>query len=569
MNAAATRGTRPAARATGSPAGLLPALLIVLGVAVRPALAVEPGSEPRWWGHDAPSATVPFPSIHEPIGSWVYDEVERQFVQGNLAGIHVHTRPLSRALIADRVGQALARGKRSVGLDRLARELAWEGRMMGLDFPYPDTRPWITLGPPRSQAKFNGLVNLGGEFEENAPPVFGSRASFGFRGNYWHPSGFSLNGEYLVVDTPGARVFGDPIFTGGNIQFNTPRYTAGWHGSFFEVWGGRDNLRWGPGRRGDLLVGGGTDYFGQVGYRVYLGTFVTATAVHGWLSQAEKRFVAFHRVEMDLGKGLRLGIAEGVRYDAVAPEPLYLLNLVPYSAVERILTSEGSTGADRDSLFRSNWMFTVDLHWRPSPGWAAYGEILIDDIQRDEGLFDPTQESGSPGRLGYQGGAVHIREGAHRLALQAEYTRVYNYTYAVFYGRDFFHRDQSLGYPLGADVADLNLWADLDLDLAWTLTGRAFHTRIGEGNNAGPWCSEASDEDRFGTDCQTIGPASGRAFAGTVERRMGFLTGAVYSPRDNLRLEASGGFAFVSNADHVDGVDETRPIAVLQASWRW
>ena len=97
-------------------------------------------------------------------------------------------------------------------------------------------------------------------------------------------------------------------------------------------------------------------------------------------------------------------------------------------------------------------MISTDLYWNPTRGWSLYGEFMIDDILRDDGLFDLTPEEGVPVRLAYQFGIRHVREGSRRLTLQAEYTRVYNYTYSVFYDRNFFHSDEPLGYPLGPDV---------------------------------------------------------------------------------------------------------------------
>jgi hypothetical protein len=562
---------------TGGIAGVLVLVLVFApalpGAAAAPADstgAPDPPVEPRWWGHDARDATVAFPSIAEPVESWVYEEVERQAALGNLTGLHVFSRPLPRSLIAARVAAALAEGKRSVGLDRLARELGWEGRMMGLRFGHDETRPWVTLGPLGSQAKFNGLITLGGDFEKDEEPVIGRRSVVGFRGNYWHPPGLSLNGEYLVSELENARRFGDPVFSDTDIQFHTPRYTFDWHGRFWEFWLGRDDNRWGPGRSGGLLVGGGSDPYTQFGYRVHLGTFVTASAVHGWLSQGERRFVAFHRVEIAPGKGWRFGIGEGVRYASTAPEPLYLVNLVPYAAVERLQTQDGEFDASltdslftarRDSLYRSNYMAAVDVSWSWARGWTGYGEILVDDVKPDQS---------GPTRMAYQLGLLRVIEGPRRLTLRLEGTRVYNYTYRVYYGRDFFHQDRSLGYPPGADLVDAHLWADLDLDLDWTLTGHLSGTWRGEGNGRGPWCYEYQEANNpYDTDCQTFGEASGRRLSGVIERRIGLTVGAVFAPRDNLRFEAAAGVARIENADHVQDEDATRPLASVRASWRW
>jgi hypothetical protein len=316
------------------------------------------------------------------------------------------------------------------------------------------------------------------------------------------------------------------------------------------------------------MVGGGTTPYSQLGYRIHVGTIATASAVHGWLSQPEGRYVAYHRVELNLGKGVILGLGEGVRYDGTSPDPVYIINLVPYAAIERLLTSEmESPLSKRDELIRSNFLADADLFWRFSPGWAVYGELMVDDVKTTEGDV--------PTRLAYQLGGKYVHEGSRRLTLQLEYTRVYNYTYAVYYGRDFFRpdfeqEDVSLGYPLGADTGNLCLWADWDLNLDWTLTASAAYTRIGEGNGAGPWCPDSLEADiPYGTDCQTFGPASGSSYAGVVQNSVRLLGGAVFQPRDNLRFELEAGVDLIDNLAHQEGVSENRPLGRVLASWRW
>jgi len=520
-------------------------------------------SWPRWLGRDAGPGTVPYPYVYEPVHSWVGEEVERQLAQGNLEGINFHARAIPRALIAARVAQALREGKRSVGLLRLARELAWEGRMMDLHYPFRDTPPMVTFGPPSSMIKLNGLLSAGGTFQKDEPPDFSYQSLAGIRGLYWHPSGLSLYGDYVVTQIPDASRYGDPVVFDTEIQFWVPRAAIAWHGSALELWFGHDNSWWGPGRSGGLLVGGGTDPYNQLGYRIHLGNWGTFTAMHLWLSQARGVYAAYHRAEANLGKGVRFGLAEGVRYDGTAPDPLYVVNLVPYAAVERLLSAEGdAVGAARDSLVRSNVLFSTDLYWNWAPGWAAYGEFLIDDIK--------TTESGVPTRLAYQFGLTHVREGTHRLTLQAEYTRVYNYTYSVYYGRGFYFRGVALGYPRGADVGDLNLWADLDLDLDWTANLQFGFGEAGEGNRGGAWCPpDLETNNPYDSDCQTYGDASGSSFAGIVQRTYVAGAGATYAPRDNLRFQLGGGVSFLDNADHVSGRSATRPFVSGTASWRW
>jgi len=249
-----------------------------------PDSSVNPAAEPRWWGYDAQPTAVPFPYIYEPTDSWVYREIDRQIALGNLSQVAFLSRPLPRSLIAARVAEAIASGKRSTGLDRLARELAWESRMMGLGFPYRDSRPMITIGPPESQVKLNGALGAGGSFVHDLPPDFNEQTFASIRGLYWHPSGFSMSGEYMVTQIHDAGAFGDPVVADTEIQFWVPRASIAWHGGVFEVWLGRENQRWGPGRSGSLLLGGGTDPYTQLSARVHAGNFATLSAVHGWLS---------------------------------------------------------------------------------------------------------------------------------------------------------------------------------------------------------------------------------------------------------------------------------------------
>ena len=192
-------------------------------------------AEPRWFASSRDKATVPFPYVPEPLASWVHDEVDRQVALGNLVDLHAFTRPLPRTLIAARVAEALAAGKRSVGLSRLARELAWELRVMGLDPECRDSRPMVSLGPPESFVKFNGLVTLGGDFEKGEEPRVGQNSFVGFRGQYWGVPGFALMGEYGITEVDDAGRFGDPVVSGTEFQYVTPRFAADWHGKWFQV----------------------------------------------------------------------------------------------------------------------------------------------------------------------------------------------------------------------------------------------------------------------------------------------------------------------------------------------
>ena len=536
-------------RATGL-ALLLPILLMVL--LPLSALSDEP---PRWLGKDAGQGTTPWPYVPEPVDSWVYQEIERQVVLGVLQDLPWTSRLLPRALIAQRVAEAWQAGFHTPGLRRLAREFAWESRFMGLGLPQHETFPMLSLGPETSHVKFNGLLELNGTVETATTPDW-NPSKAGVMATYWSPKSLSVYGEFSVSGVKNATRLGNRVV--GDFTFLAPRFGVTWHSSVMELWLSRENVRWAPGRSGGLLAGGGSITYPQLGFRIHIGSLLTASAHHGWLSQPEERYVAYHRVEANLGR-FRAGLAEAVRYDRTAPDPMYMVNLVPYAIVERLnaLDTEGNVHAKRDSLYRSNYMLSMDLHYRVTDQIGIYGELLLDDLKTAEGL---------PQRLGYQVGASWVTQTEGRqLSLQAEFSRVLNYVYSTYYQRDFQHGGDPLGYPRGPDVRAVDFWGDIQWELDWAAEVRGFWVTKGEGAVGKTWCPEGITGDH----CVAVGPASASDFMGIVETRTGFEAGPSWTPRDNLRVQVLGGLVHVDNLNHTQDAVETHATGRVAARWRW
>jgi hypothetical protein len=77
---------------------------------------------------------------------------------------------------------------------------------------------------------------------------------------------------------------------------------------------------------------------------------------------------------------LTVGLAEAARFTSSHWEPLYLVPVLPYTWVQRILAHDqlDRPGAVPTAV-RNNVMGALDASWRATPGVVVYGEFLLDD----------------------------------------------------------------------------------------------------------------------------------------------------------------------------------------------
>jgi hypothetical protein len=288
---------------------------------------------------------------------------------------------------------------------------------------------------------------------------------------------------------------------------------------------------WGPGATGRLLWSKNADPLTQLAWGGSLfGGRVRGRAVHADVDAAAGARLAAHRLDFTLRPTLTLGLAEAVRYTSPHWEPLYVLSVVPFTLVQRMLAQDHAGAADSQ---RNNVMISADVRWRALPGTTFYGELMFDDLT--------FKKSGTPVRLGYQAGWLGTsRLRGRRLWWQAEWTRVYRYVYSVFYDEDFVYHGRPIGYPAGPDSRALAARGALDLSSDWSFSLAAEQQDHGEGY--------------LGEFFDPAGPAGrGSAFGGVVERTRGAQAGARWTPRDGVAAALSWGYRWQHNAGHVLG----------------
>jgi hypothetical protein len=504
------------------------------------------------------------PSFHA-----LYEDLEALAARGSLSSYPIHTRPLARADIA----QALLEARQAdptlesdLHYQRLERELTRELTDAGSPPPTRETGPLLDLGPREQRFRLALAGHARGDFDDKRLIHYRLRdeTSFAARMGLVLWPGFAAYEELGITRIRGQREFIDAIALHTDLEATVLRGELTGRVGALTAALGYDSFRWGPGRRGTLLL---ADAAGPMGFLLLQGTVrgkpggtggeagktggkagVTATALHAVVSAADHRYLAAHRVEVEIPPRWNLGIAEAVRYSSDGMDLLYVSGFLPYTIVERIRVREASNDSLR-SLERANVMASADVSYRALRELTLYGEFLVDDYA--------TESSGMPNRIAYQLGFRSDRPfGARAVHFLGEYTRVRNFTYSVYYGEDYVYRNRPLGFALGPDAENVFLEAAFDLSRDWQLRWSGDFTNHGEGRLGVPWQP-------------SMGPVSTAGLSGIVENRREVWGDARWMPRDNVDVSVGAGFRRIRNEGNVSGADRESWLARFAADLRY
>ena len=187
----------------------------------------------------------------------------------------------------------------------------------------------------------------------------------------------------------------------------------------------------------------------------------TSDVVYGERRLYLSRYLAAHRLELDLPLGLILAINEAVVYGERGIETIYLLPFVSFWSAQHYL-------GDLD-----NTQISVDLTWMPSTELRLYGVFLMTEW-RPQVMF----ENANRNWFAWQGGA-EVRSlllPDDRLALEGSWTdhRVYRHKFPV---NDFYSHGYPVGHWMGPHAQSLLLAYDFDLLGARWLAGWSYVER--------------------------------------------------------------------------------------------
>lgn len=251
------------------------------------------------------------------------------------------------------------------------------------------------------------------------------------------------------------------------LKFNLP---------WFELQFGQDNLQWGPGYHGNLLVSSDPLAMDMVKFQTNYKT-ISFTAFTGVLEDMSEdineKYISGHRIEGYYWNRFGFGISEVVIYGNRF-EPGYLNPVNIYFINEQTISRADSRApGSGDNVFVS-----VDFRLRPVDNFEIYGELMVDD--------------GNPAvsfkhwdtKFGILGG-IYLSDpfGLIDTDFHAEYTFINQYAYThVNPANVYKHFTTPVGHHIGSD-AD-NLWIELRrriTDKLETVFGYELE-RHGEGN---------------------------------------------------------------------------------------
>ena len=234
---------------------------------------------------------------------------------------------------------------------------------------------------------------------------------------------------------------GSPVVLSGSNAYSD-RATAYfiWEKPWLRFEIGRDEMAWGPGYHSGLSLSGNVPPADLIKLRTRFNRFAF-TSVHMFLNNSlGSKYLAGHRLDVELIRGLQVGATETVVYGDRDLELDYLNPLMLYHVAEHHL-------GDKD-----NNTMSVDFVLDRFPGMKIYGEWFIDDMTSAESLTGYFGNKFAFLTGIYLAGPLHIPD----LDIRLEYSRVEPFVYSHKDSINIYsHYDKSIGHWLGSNADDL------------------------------------------------------------------------------------------------------------------
>lgn len=228
------------------------------------------------------------------------------------------------------------------------------------------------------------------------------------------------------------------------LKFNFP---------WFELQLGQDNLQWGPGYHGNLLISPNPIAIDMLKLQTTYKT-TTFTAFTGILEdmadEINEKYISGHRLEGYFWDRVGFGISEviifGNRFEPgyLNPVNIYLINEQTISRADSRVPGSGD-----------NILISADMRIRPIDNFEIYGEVMVDD-GNPISVFKHWDT-----KFGILGG-IYITDpfGLKDTDFHAEYAFINQYAYTHVNPVNVYkHFTTPIGHRIGAD-AD-NLWIEL------------------------------------------------------------------------------------------------------------
>jgi len=508
-------------------------------------------------------------------GDPAWDDLWRLELSGALPAGITSTRSVSRGEAAAWIANA-ERDPRAdpASLERLKRAFARELRREGTPISVRETRPAIllrgenagasardagVLDGARSELRLGPTAGVQGHAGDGGREKLGDSTRVGIYGVYLISDRAALQGEIFVGHIPEGRSIGDPLINHTDILYFSEDAGATFATRELRMRFARARHHWGagPGGSGSLLLDQRAQPIDHFEWNLDLPAGIRFVSWTGVLNAYEKRGIAAHRLDVPLGRNLRVALSEGVRYQGGFGDPLYVLGLLPYTLVQRLDEQDTRLVTLRKPQ-RNNVLADAEIVWRPRPGGIVYGEMLVDDL--------PAATGHNPARIGARIGISAMpRVAGAPLEVDLEGTKVGRYVYAVAYDGgcecDWIHQGDAIGSPDGPDQEALRLRAVRSLGCDHRIEIELLYANRGAGRLGEAWVERAGNAGGTRRALEVSPP---------VERDRRLTAVWRWAPRDNFFLETSTGAAVVRNAANRATGDGYRSSldGAIRAGWR-
>lgn len=409
-----------------------------------------------------------------PLGHPVYGFLDRAAAR-KLVRVP-HMRPMSRRHVArllkdTQVRQDILSQTERGLLDRYLAEFGWDVEVFGGE-PQAVT-PWLEGGPVWAWRDSVASVAVAPFFRQGViahrgdglreetvsqtylgGTVWGQFHNFGFRARHFEAREWStlqrVRPAEVLAQTETVQL------KGKSADFREGVFQLVWGNGWVRLDGGKGSVDWGPGGTGNLFLGSDVPTYGlfrlQTGYKniryIHLAGSLQARAGlydttrrridngHVRIFLRQKRLAA-HRLEVGF-KNVTLGVQESVVYGDRGFEPLYVMPVTFFVAVQNHLEN------------RDNVAMGFDLSWRSASGLELYGACFFDDLAK----LSPSAFSN---KFGLQTGVFWVDPlGLSDLDIRAEYVRLEPFVYSHNFDINTYeHYSTLLGHRIGPNA---DLW---------------------------------------------------------------------------------------------------------------
>jgi len=336
----------------------------------------------------------------------------------------------------------------------------------------------------------------------------------------------------------------DPYYSGYDWRSLTgvqDQIYMSFHKDNMEMKFGRDYVKWGYGRGGNLMVSDNSRPFDMISLSLtskYL-SFQTFLTQLDQMYNAERYLTAI-RFETKIKNKLFIGFGQCALYGG-ENRPVDFTISNPLAFYSFTQDNDGKS---------MNMMLYMDFAYNFLNSHRFYGELLVDDFQIDKEVTSDLE----PNEIGFILGleSVEIIGG---VGGYLEFTQVRNRTYNVPEQRPFekfLHKNQYIGHQLGTDFqsihCELDRWitSNIKAYLGWSFV------RQGEGTIRGEFTTPYIEEDVT----METGYSESIPY-GIVETTNRFYLKMLYQSSSLFRINCLIGYQSIDNYLNVDGSEDS------------